>query len=527
MRVRRPFAYPLAFLVTFAALAASHGPLLRIPYFWDEAGYYVPAAYDLFTKGELIPTSTLTVGHPPLVMAYLAAAWKTFGYSPAVTRLAMLMVAAFCLIGLFYFARAISNREVAAAATICTAIYPVFFAQSSLAHVDLAAAGLSFWALGAYFRGRPRAAALWFSLAVLAKETAIITPLALAAWKVVQSRFSIGREEAQPPAGQIRSAAWLLVPLLPLMLWFGYHYRHTGYVFGNPEFFRYNVGDTLHPVRVLFALVRRVWQLIGHMNLYVLTVAAALAMMFPAVSDGGRERPRISIPVQLTLAVVVLAHLVFFSLVGGAVLARYMLTAVPLVILVCASTIWRRVKGWQMAIGLVCAAFAIGLLINPPYVFAPEDNLAYRDYVNLHQDAAHFLEQEARGKRILTAWPGADELTKPYLGYVERPLTVVKLSDFSPEQLESAAQGGHFDLAFAFSTKYEPPRRLWQPQFWQRAQARFFDYHRDLPPEAVAGLLGGEVIFVKRRSGHWTAVIRVQRIESASAKFLTTEDTED
>jgi len=89
------------------------------------------------------------------------------------------------------------------------------------------------------------------------------------------------------------------------------------------------------------------------------------------------------------------------------------------------------------------------------------------------------------------------------------------------------AQGGHFDLAFVFSTKYEPPRRLWQPQFWQRAQARFFDYHRDLPPEAVAGLLGGEVIFVKRRSGHWAAVIRVQRIESASAKFLTTEDTED
>jgi len=35
MRVRRPFAYPLFLLATFAALAASHAPLLKLPYFWD------------------------------------------------------------------------------------------------------------------------------------------------------------------------------------------------------------------------------------------------------------------------------------------------------------------------------------------------------------------------------------------------------------------------------------------------------------------------------------------------------------
>ena len=37
---------------------------------------------------------------------------------------------------------------------LCTALYPVFFAQSSLAHLDLAAAGFTFWGLHAYVKDR-------------------------------------------------------------------------------------------------------------------------------------------------------------------------------------------------------------------------------------------------------------------------------------------------------------------------------------------------------------------------------------
>ena len=46
-------------------------------------------------------------------------------------------------------------------------------------------------------------------------------------------------------AGTIIKAFSLLLPLLPLALWLAYHYHRTGYVFGNPEFFRYNVEATL------------------------------------------------------------------------------------------------------------------------------------------------------------------------------------------------------------------------------------------------------------------------------------------
>ena len=46
------------FALIFTALFLSHAPLLRLPYFWDEAGYFIPAARDLMLTGSLIPHST-------------------------------------------------------------------------------------------------------------------------------------------------------------------------------------------------------------------------------------------------------------------------------------------------------------------------------------------------------------------------------------------------------------------------------------------------------------------------------------
>src|SRR5271168_5369306 len=155
----------LLFALFFAGLMLLHAPLVRLPYFWDEAGYYVPVARDLFLTGKLIPQSTPSNAHPPLVMAWLALAWRVFGYSPLVTRTAMLAVSAFSLLGLFRLSRVAANLPVALTTVALVAIYPLYFTQSSLAQVDLAAAGFTFWALDAYFEDRPWMEALWFSLA--------------------------------------------------------------------------------------------------------------------------------------------------------------------------------------------------------------------------------------------------------------------------------------------------------------------------------------------------------------------------
>jgi hypothetical protein len=547
-----PGSSPLVFVAIFAAIFLLHAPLLQLPYFWDEAGYYVAAARDLLLTGSLIPHTTVSNAHPPLVMAWVALWWKVVGYAPLVTRSAMLVVAAFSLLGVFRLAERVANTEVAIASTVCTALYPVFFAQSSLAQVDLAAAGLTFWALCAYLEDRPSATAVWFSLAALAKETAILAPAALLGWELLRlvapkwtkphsdrDKANVGTAvpfdkpragsssdsgqafdcpvESGSTAGRIGS---LLLPLLPLVLWYAYHYSRTGYVFGNPEFFRYNVAATLSPLRFLLALIARLWQVFGYMHLWLLTLGMLLTMLLLPARDNGIERKRIAIPVQFIFLVVVAAYVVVMAVIGGAVLARYMLTAVPLVIIVAVSTLRRRLRYWPPAIAVVGIAFIAGWFWNPPYGFSPEDNLAYRDFIVLHQDGERFLEARYPMAHVLTAWPASDELRSPWLGYVTRPMQVVRIEDFSFDEVMSAAEfRKNIDVALVFSTKYDPPHPLLQRwKKWEDLKGRFFGFHRDLPPEAAAQILGGSIVYSEERKGQWIAVIEMERTEIQDAQ---------
>ena len=64
----------------------------------------------------------------------------------------------------------------------------------------------------------------------------------------------------------------------------------------------------------------------------------------------------------------------------------------PLVIILSVSTLWRRLRFWRAAVACVALAFITAWFWNPPYGFSPEDNLAYRDFIVLHQDGERFLE---------------------------------------------------------------------------------------------------------------------------------------
>jgi len=207
------------------------------------------------------------------------------------------------------------------------------------------------------------------------------------------------------------------------------------------------------------------------------------------------------------------------AMVGGAVIARYMLPAVPLVIIIGVSTLRRRVRTWPAIVASVALAFILALFPHPPYGISLEDNLAYRDYIQLHQNAENFLEARYPKARVLTAWPASDELSRPYLGYVTRPLQVVRIEDFTAEQI-FAASGlrSNFDVALVFSTKYEPSHPLFERwATWQRWKTEFFGYHRDLPPAAAAQILGGQLVYEDHRPGQWVAIIEMAQIEEARA----------
>lgn len=507
----------LLFSLFFAGLMLLHAPLLRLPYFWDEAGYYIPAARDLYLTGSLIPHSTPSNAHPPLVMATLAAAWRVAGYSPLVTRTMMLAFAAFALLGIWRLAREAANPAVAWGTTGLVAIYPVFFAQSSMAHLDLAAAAFTFWGLVGYVKSRRIETVLWFSFAALAKETAILAPLALFGWGVLAGFLPRRWKEIDLPAESRILGTILLFPILPLAIWYAYHYAKTGFLLGNPEFVRYNVAATVNWLRIPFAMGIRLWHLFGYFGLWLLTASAILAMRRAPVSDNTGVRDRIPVWIQIAFLSVILAYLGFMSAIGGAVLARYMLPVVPLVLLVLVSTVWRRLRYWRLLIAMIALIFVAGLFTNPPYGFSPEDNLAYRDYVVMHAEASRFMALRYPQARVLSAWPASDELSRPWLGYVARPFPVVRLEDFTEAQVAvAAAARDRFDVVFAFSTKYQPAHPLIEDwPAWQRLKEKFFGFHRDLSPEEISQQLGGRITFEKKTDGQWVAVITIERQKNA------------
>jgi 4-amino-4-deoxy-L-arabinose transferase-like glycosyltransferase len=513
-RLDAPMPLWMIYPVVFAALYASHFTLLRLPYYWDEAGYYIPAAWDFFRTGSLIPVTTLTNAHPPLPSIYLALWWKTSGFHPEVTREAVLMVAALGLLGVWRMAmRLVGMAGVAFWTAVLTGLYPIWFAQSTLAQADIFAAACTLWGLVYALPDRDRkpwAAALWFAAAALCKETAIAIPLALAAASVV-SGF---RASGSPRFKLWREAAWLASCALPLCGWYAWHYAKTGFLFGNPEYLRYNAEATLNPLRIVVAFGHRILHLTAHMNMFVPVLMTLAALLLkPRLDAEGHARATISLRARRRIVLLLLVNALLFSVLGGALLTRYLLPMYPLVLLVAVATFYRRVPYWH-GLALFCAAaFVLGLFVNPPYGFAPEDNLAYARVVRLHEAGIAQLNKRYPGATVLTAWPVSDELTKPELGYVKQAWDVDRVDDFSAEQIAgAAAEPEKYSAALVFSTKYDPPPLLSLPGLRGEAmEERFFGLHHDLPPETIARELGGTLVWKREDQGMWIALIRFNR----------------
>lgn len=513
---RAPAEVPtwLLFPLFFAAVYLSHITLLRLPYFWDEAGYYIPAAWDFFRTGSLIPQTTLSNAHPPLPSILLAAWWHLSGFVVSGTRTLVVMVAATALVAVFYLAKSLRDAQVAIATVILTAIYPIWFAQSTLAHADIFAAAFTLWALAFYFvpssENQILASGL-FSFAALSKETAIITPLALGLFEgflFIRSRVAAERRS------HMLWIASLFSPLIPLITWYAYHKHQTGFIFGNPEFLRYNATANLDPVRIGLSLWHRLLHLTTHMNMYVPVVCTVAAFFIPVRISAPPLLPRRTLA---GIVVVLIANWIAFSVLGGALLTRYLLPVYPLILLLCVATWQRHLQRWWALALLSAAAFLAGIWINPPYAFAPEDNLTYRDMIVLHQQAISIIAHQYPQATVLTAWPASAELTRPELGYIRHPVKVVSLQNFSMQQMEQAVQDpGAYDTALLFSTKWEPQaNHLNIGKIHQCVDTKYFDFHHDLSPTEAAALLHGEVIWQGRRKGEWAAVLRFPRAVNA------------
>jgi len=492
----------------FAAVALTHLNLLRLPYYWDEAGYYIPAALDFYHHGRLIPH--FTNAHPPLPNILLGTLWRIAGQSILSTRLLVCAFAAAALLAVFRLAQNFLGAAAAFTVAALTACYPIWFAQSTLAHADIFSAAFTLCAFAVYFAPRDQSTptrrnlillATLFTLAALAKETAILQPTTLAA-------LELYRLLGKRPASRAKLVA-LCLPMVPLTAWFAWHRLRTGFTFGNPEYLRYNATANFTLAHVASAIYYRGIHLFWQRNIWLPIVLAFACLFLPRRNAVPGLNPR----ALRTCLLLIAANWLAFSIVGGALLTRYLLPVYPLILLVCVA-VWReRTRLWPLLAVFTAAAFISALWIDPPTQFAPEDNLTYRDMIVVQQQAIAYIDEHHPDSSVLTAWPATIELFNPELGYSDRRIKVFPIENFFLSSVQQAAQSpGEFDTALVFPTKYDSPAlRSYLLSHPGSSVAHDLAEHHDLSPREVAAILGGHVEKVFQRNGEWAAVLRFDR----------------
>ncbi|HLY16014.1 MAG TPA: hypothetical protein VKR61_02260 [Bryobacteraceae bacterium] len=492
----RPQTYWFFLLLFALIIFASHAPLLRLPYYWDELGQFVPAALDIFHDGAWIPRSTLPNAHPPGVMAYLAAFWTIAGYSVMSTRIAMLLVASLAILVAFLLAIELCRNVRGAPAFMAVFLLcasPLFFAQAMLAQLDMPAMVFAGLALLLFLQEKVRLAAVASIALVLVKETGLIVPLVLAGWLFYERRR--------------REAIWFLFPAVLLCGWLMLLARGTGHLFGNTEFTRYNLYYPFHPVRFTFALGRRLYYLFFQDFHWIGTIAILWGWRC------GVFATRAWRVAWVLTGIFVLFH----CAVGGAMLERYLLPVLPIVYTAMLASMSRYPVPLKVSSQVaVLAGLIVGNFWNPPYPFPFENNLAFTDFVDLQLTAAGFIERNYAGQRTATVWPLTSALGRPELGYVHRALPVRSLPDFTAGSLDSPGWRRDARVLVMFSRMWEPEWSWTNLELVRKIWRHFYSHEPELP---VAEMRSRPVTPVMRwvRRGLWVEVFEVNTDTPAGA----------
>ena len=477
-------AIGLFFVALAALLFAAHLPYLRLPFFWDEMGQFVPASLDLYQTGAWIPKTTLPNVHPPGLMAYLALVWKIFGFSIPATRAAMLLIAAAGALFSFLLAIRLSRKTAGApafAAVIFLLASPMFYTQSMMAQLDMPAMTLTALALLLFLEDRLAWCAAACTLLVLVKETGLSTPFVLAAWLWIRDR-------------RRREALYFLAPAIALAAWLIALHHATGHWLGNDEFQRYNVGDSLKPAHILGTLERRFYFLFISDGLWI----GAIALFAGSRVLRGRE---------WNIAFLVGgAQILLVSIFGGASLDRYALPVFPILFAAMAAAASVYPQSWRLATqGAMTCGLLIGFVWNPPYPFSFENNLAMMDFVALQQEAASYLEAAAPGKHIASAWPFTDAMRRPEFGYVHHGWNIEKAEDFRLASLADLDLR-KVDVLVVFSKNWALDGGAFDYEWVRDYLRRNWGYYTQATTEQIRAGLGFRPVVKLTRRGQWIEI---------------------
>lgn len=480
------------FFVIFAVpLFAVHLLLLKLPFFWDEQGQFIPTALDLLRTQSWVAHSTIPNVHPPGLEVYLVLWYKLFGYSILITRVAMLVCAACGVLLTFLLAIELSKGTRGAPAFLPPLLLlasPLFFTQSMMAQLDMPAMVLTLLALMLFLKERFTAAACACVALVLTKETGIVAPF------VFFIILALRRDW--------KHASFFIAPAIALAAWLVVLRQATGNWLGNPGFAHYNVEYSLNPVRMALCFVRRLYYLFFAEFRWIGTALVVFAFW--------RRRAFRGAPWIVTFAVG-FGTLVLVSVLGGAELERYLLPVLPIFYIAVGVALTYVPRSVSIP---ATAALVIGLVVNlfwnPPYPFPYENNYAMVDFVRLQQAATLFVENELPDSTIATAWPLTASLSSADYGYVRRPLHTIETDDFHASSIRTLSPGS-FDALITYTRAWTPEDGIISWPWVRSFLSRYYEWEPDITPSECEQLGLRQAVSFRMHGQEITVYVRDRR----------------
>jgi hypothetical protein len=494
-RFTRYVSIAIFFLIFAVPLFAVHLVLLKLPFFWDEQGQFIPTALDLLRTQSWIAHSTIPNVHPPGLEVYLVLWYKLFGYSILITRVAMLVGAACGVLLTFLLAIELSKGTRGAPAFLPPLLLlasPLFFTQSMMAQLDMPAMVLTLLSLLLFIKGRFAEAAGACVALVLTKETGIVAPFVFFAILALRRDW--------------KRASFFIAPVVALAAWLVVLRQSTGFWLGNPGFAHYNIEYSLNPVRMALCFMRRIYYLFFAEFRWIGTALIVFASW---------RRGAFRSAAWIATLAIGFGTLVLVSVLGGAELERYLLPVLPLFYIavgVALTYVPRPISipaTAALALGLVASVFW-----NPPYPFPYENNYAMVDFVRLQQAAAHFVENELPDSTIATAWPLTASLSSADYGYVRHPLRTVETDDFHVSSIRILSPSS-FDALITYTRTWAPKDGMISWPWVRNFLSRYYEWEPDITPDECEQLGLRQAVSFRMHGQEITVYVRDRRTSGA------------
>lgn len=439
-------------------------PFLDLPYFWDEAWVYAPAAIKLFETGpSLLPNALpdwLTRGHP-LLFHFLGSVWlKIFGNS----FISLHSYVLFLSVSLLTFIHFFMTRYFIAAAGFFTVILliaqPPFLLQSG---VFLPEIQLTFFILVSFYAFLENKRLLYVfssTCLLLTKETGLVFIVSLIAWSLIEYLHSRNK----PLRSIVVQLLFLSTPIVISSMYFILQKFMVGWFFFpehislfdlDLENFKWKLKVSYSflfdsqgrkplvlglTVIVLLGIRQVQWYkrlfvafcilalskiLFGKWPvdnlIFILILPLLLAVVFYWMFFEAYKKDEIQGKLFSIIFIFGFIYMIFISTHFHA--TRYLTCLLPLLCILLVGFSYYILKERETVFSLFITAAILISIYNAVYIDSKifGENLNYRDAIYVQIDVVEYFEDnDLWEKNICTTFINIDALNNPYAGYLSQ-----------------------------------------------------------------------------------------------------------